>query len=239
MRRTLKADFHVHTREDPKDGYIKYTAKELLDRAAELGFDVITIANHGEMYFHEELRRYAEEREILLIPGVEACVEGKHVLLVNCRQGQSYRRGLKLATIRSYAGEESLIIAPHPFYPKSYCLQGKLEQHIQVFDAIEYSHLHFRMLNFNKKAVALAKRCQLPLVGTSDAHQLEKLHTTYSLIDAEEKSIPAVLQAVRDGRVEVVTRALGHRVFVRQSGHFLFGLIKRLFKPPLGDDECA
>ena len=238
MNRKLKVDFHIHTREDPKDSFIKYSAKELLANAAEYHFDAITIANHGEVYFHEELRRYAEELGILLIPGVEACVEGKHVLLVNCRQGQSYRSGLKLETIREYAGEESLIIAPHPFYPKSYCLQEKLEQHIRIFDAIEYSHLHFRLLNFNKKAVAVAERYHLPLLGTSDAHQLEKLHTTYSLIDAE-KSVPAILQAVRNGQVEVVTQSLGHKVFMRQSGHFLFGIIKKLLKPPPQDDECA
>ncbi len=238
MNRKLKIDFHVHTGEDPKDVYIKYSAKELLAKAAEYEFDAITVANHGEIYFHEELRQYAEELGILLIPGVEACVEGKHVLLVNCRQGQSYHRGLKLATLRDYAGEESLVIAPHPFYPKSYCLQEKLEQHIQLFDAIEYSHLHFRILNFNKKAVAIAERYHLPLVGTSDAHQLEQFHTTYTLVEAE-KSISAILQAVRQGQVEVVTQSLSHRIFVKRSGYFLFDVIKRLFKPPPQDDECA
>ena len=238
MSRKLKVDFHVHTGEDPKDGYIKYSAKELLAKAADYRFDAITIAHHGEVYFHEELRRYAEELGILLIPGVEACVEGKHVLLINCRQGQSYRRGLKLATLREFAGEESLIIAPHPFYPKSYCLHEKLEQHIQLFDAIEYSHLHFRLLNFNKKAVAIAEHYRLPLVGTSDAHHLSRFNTTYSLIEAE-KSIPAILHAVREGQVEVVTQSLSHQVFFKQSGAFLFGALKRLFKPPPRDDECA
>lgn len=238
MSRKLKVDFHVHTGEDPKDRYIKYSAKELLVKAAEYQFDAITVANHGEVYFHEELRRYAEALGILLIPGVEACVEGKHVLLINCRQGQAYHRGLKLATLRDYAGEESLIIAPHPFYPKSYCLQEKLEQHIQLFDAIEYSHLHFRLLNFNKKAVAIAERYHLPLVGTSDTHQLSQLHTTYSLVDAE-KSVPAILQAVRKKQVEVVTQSLSHQQLFKRSGYFIFGVIKRLFKPPPQDDECA
>jgi hypothetical protein len=48
----------------------------------------------------------------------------------------------------------------------------------------------------------------LPLVGTSDCHRLWQLGTTYSLLEAEQKSIPAVFAAIRAHRVRVVTAPL-------------------------------
>lgn len=230
MTQKLKVDFHVHTGEDPKDRDIRYSAKQLLDKAAEYDFDVITIANHMTVLYTKELRQYAEKRGILLIPGIEAYVEGKHVLIVNCRQ--RYYPPLKFANLRFHVGNDALIIAPHPFYPRSCCLQEKLEEHIEVFDAVEYSHLHFRLINFNKKAVAITEKYNLPLVGTSDAHTLKQLHTTYSLVDAE-KSTPAILKAVRDKRVQIVTKPLSTAKLLQEGSKAVYSFSGKFIRRKL------
>ncbi len=234
----LKVDFHVHTGEDPRDSYIEYSARQLLEKAAEYHFDAITIANHTEVLYNEGLRRYAERLGILLIPGVEAVVEGKHVLIVNCRQNQQYRHSLSFRTLRAYAGEEAFIIAPHPFYPKNYCLQEKLEEHIEIFDAIEYAHFYFRLINFNRKAVALAQKYSLPLVGTSDAHHLEQLHQTYTLVDAE-KTIPAIIDAVKNHRVRVVSRPLSSLKLFKEGIRFFRSLSRKLLFYRYQDDDIS
>ena len=41
----LKADFHIHTAEDPLDR-VPYTAQELILKAADEGFEVLAITNH-------------------------------------------------------------------------------------------------------------------------------------------------------------------------------------------------
>jgi predicted metal-dependent phosphoesterase TrpH len=220
---TLKIDFHIHTGEDPKDRDIRYSAKELLDKAAAYDFHALTIANHGDVLYTTALREYASRRGILLIPGTEAKIEGKHVLIVNCET--PCPKDLKFSELRAYVGEQALIIAPHPFYPRSYCLQDDLERYIHVFDAIEYAHLHFRFFNLNKKAVALAHTYHLPLVGTSDAHSLFQLNTTYSLVDVDAAIIPAIVEAVRNHRVRVVTRPLSSWIFLKKSLHYLWGLV--------------
>ncbi len=224
MIQKLKVDFHVHTGEDPKDRYIRYSAQELLDKAVEYNFDAITIANHGTVLYNKKLREYAEKRGIVLIPGMEAYVGKKHILIVNCQQ-RDYP-SLNFKNLRSSIGKDALIIAPHPFYPRDYCLREKLEEHIEVFDAIEYSHMYFRLINFNKKAVAIAKKYALPLVGNSDAHALKQLHTTYSLVDAE-KSIPAIIEAVREKRVQVVTRPLSTAKLLQHGSRAVFSLSKK------------
>ncbi len=221
--RSLKVDFHIHTGEDPKDRYIEYSAKELLDATAKHGFQALTIANHGAVLYTQELRDYAAQRGILLIPGTEARIEGKHVLIVNCET--PYPKNLKLSDVRTHVGDQALIIAPHPFYPRSYCLQDELERHIRQFDAIEYAHLHFRFFNPNKQAVLLAHKYHLPLVGTSDAHSLGQLHTTYTLVDVEDVTIPAIVEAVRTHNVRVVTRPLSVWIFLERSVYYLWGCL--------------
>ena len=42
----LKADFHVHTSEDPED-LVFYRAIDLIDMAHNLGYAVLSITNHN------------------------------------------------------------------------------------------------------------------------------------------------------------------------------------------------
>jgi predicted metal-dependent phosphoesterase TrpH len=201
----LKADFHIHTREDPHD-FIRYTAVELLEEAARQGFDVVALTCHNKRIHTEELRRRAEDLGILLIPGVEAAIEGKHTLLLD----MSYSRlGVRTFDhVRERKGDGGLVIAPHPFFPAPKCLNGKLREHLDLFDAIEFSHFYTRTLDFNRKAVAYARKMELPLVGTSDCHRLWQLGTTYTIVEAAAKTVPAVFAAIRAGRVRVVTAPL-------------------------------
>lgn len=237
----LKIDLHIHTGEDPKDRFIKYSARQLVEKAAACCFDALTIANHEVVTYTDELREYAEQQGILLIPGVEMSVEGKHVLIVNYRR--SCPKNLKLKNLRAYVGEEALIIAPHPFYPRQHCLQRALEEHIALFDAIEYSHFYCWCLNFNKKAVAMAQRYHLPLVGTSDAHTFQQLNTTYSLVNAQN-TIPSIVEAVRAQRVRVISRPLSNRKLISSGSWYLFSFFrknirKHLFRPSVLRDNAS
>ena len=83
----LKVDLHLHTKEDNYDN-LDYSAKELIDRAVELKFDVLAITLHNEIFFSKDLISYAEQKGILLIPGVELSIEKKHVLLYNVSEDE-------------------------------------------------------------------------------------------------------------------------------------------------------
>jgi len=201
--RPLKADLHLHTAEDPLDS-VRYTAKELITRAADEGFDVISITNHQQMTFNQELFSYAKERGILLIPGMEMNIERRHVLVLNPPSEKVCPDFFSLAKLRR---PETLIVAPHPYFPGTISLNGYLLEHLNLFDALEYSHFYSRMINFNQKAVEVSKSFRLPLVGSSDAHFLSQLGTTYSLIYAE-KSLEAVFAAIRQNIIKVISRPL-------------------------------
>jgi len=203
--KALKADLHLHTAEDPVD-CVGYAAKDLISKAADEGFEVISITNHQRITFNEDLFSLAKERGILLIPGIEMEIQGRHVLVLN---PPSYGMNSDFISLSKMRRPETLIIAPHPYYPGTTSLNGYLSKYLNLFDALEYSHFYSQMINFNQKAVEVSQSFGLPLVGTSDAHFLSQLGTTYSLIYAE-KNLEAVFGAIRQNRVKVTSRPLKH-----------------------------
>jgi len=199
----LKADLHLHTAEDPLD-HVRYTAKELISKAADECFDVISITNHNRMTFNQDLTSYAYERGILLIPGVEMTIRRRHVLVLN---PPPHKTCSDFSALSKLCRSETLIVAPHPYFPGTYSLNGYLLKHLNLFDALEYCHFYSPRINFNQRALEVCQSFGFPLVGNSDAHFLSQLGTTYSLIYAE-KNVESIFAAIRGNRVEVVTRPL-------------------------------
>lgn len=206
LRHVLKIDFHLHTSDDPADR-IPYSTRQLIDRAATLGYDALAITLHDRQLDVRPCAAFAAARGIVLIPGIERTVESRHVLLLNFPGVDAERvrsfddvRRLK----RSFNG---LVIAPHPYFPGPSSLFGALNRHADVFDAVEYNAMYTRSLNFNRPAERWARAHGKPMVGNGDVHRLEQLGTSYSLVNAE-RNAASICAAVASGRVHLVTRPL-------------------------------
>jgi predicted metal-dependent phosphoesterase TrpH len=200
----LKVDLHIHTKEDGTDR-ISYSAYELIDEAVLKGFDVLAITNHDTMTFSPELRSYAAEKGVVLIPGVEASIKGKHTLLLNMFFEPDYYTSFE--DVLKQKTSNSLVIAPHPYFPGPTSLDGTLEAMPHLFDAVEYSCFHTPRIDFNRQAVRFAEKHGVSIVGNSDAHQLEQLGLTYSLVETE-KTLEGIIQAIKGGRVRPVSPGL-------------------------------
>ncbi len=201
--RLLKVDLHLHTADDPLDR-VRHTAKELIAKAAGEGFDVLSITNHQHMTFNQDLFSYARQLGILLIPGIEMTIQRRHVIVLNPPPNKTCSDFFSLSRLRR---PETLIIAPHPYFPGTYSLNGYLLKHLELFDALEYCHFYSSMINFNQKAIEVSLSNGFPLIGNSDAHFLSQLGTTYSMIYSE-KNLEAIFAAIRENKVEVITRPL-------------------------------
>jgi predicted metal-dependent phosphoesterase TrpH len=201
----LKVELHTHTADDPIDR-IPHTTLELIDHAASLGYDALAITLHEHQLDLRRLTPYAAERGVVLIPGVERTIEGRHVLLLNFRRGtEDVHTFDDLARLK--AREPGLVVAPHPFFPTSVCLRGDLERHGDLFDAVERNAMFIRGVDFNRRAERWAARCGKPIVGNCDVHRLSQLGTTYSLVDAPPDA-GAICEAIAAGRVRVSSRPL-------------------------------
>ena len=50
----LKADFHIHTADDPYDR-IRYTSRQLIQKAKHHRYEVLAITNHNTLTYDTEL----------------------------------------------------------------------------------------------------------------------------------------------------------------------------------------
>jgi predicted metal-dependent phosphoesterase TrpH len=201
----LKVELHTHTADDPVDA-IPHSTRDLIDRAAALGYDAMAITLHDRQLDLSWHTPYAAERGIVLIPGIERTIEGKHVLLLNFARGtEDVRTFADLARFKRR--QSGLVIAPHPYFPAPPSLLGKLAAHADLFDAVEWNAMFTSSINFNRRAERWAIAHGKPMVGNGDVHRLRQLGTTYSLVDAEPDA-SAICAAVAAGKVQVVANPL-------------------------------
>lgn len=217
----LKAELHTHTCDDPHD-VIPYDAYALIDRAAELEYQVVAITLHDRQFDVTCLQEYGRRLGVAVIPGVERTICGKHVLLLNFPAAAE--RVTSFDELKRFKADHAgLVIAPHAFFPAPTCLGRYLERYAELFDAVEVSGFYTRHIDFNRRARRWAEAHGKPLVGNGDVHRLSQLGTTYSLIDAAPEA-DAICEAIRAGRVEVRTRPLS----TAHVGALLASLIARV-----------
>jgi len=219
----VKVDLHVHTADDPVDR-IPYSSYDLIDRAAALGYGAVAITLHDRQLDVRPLAAYAADRGLVLIPGIERTIEGRHVLLLNFSHASEDVRSFDdLARLKQREG--GLVVAPHPYFPAPHSLLGRLNRHAALFDAVEYNAMYTATLNFNLPAGAWARRHGRPLVGNGDVHRLAQLGTTYSIVEAD-RDPAAICDAIAAGRVRLVTRPLTWPVAV--------GIVASIVGPSVG-----
>ncbi len=223
----LKTDLHMHVDRDPCDTYITHTARDIINLAAKQKFEVLAITCHDYVFPVKEIQSYAKKKGIILIQGAEKTLQGKHVLIYNINNSDLK----KIKTFEDLGKlkqtKNILVTAPHPYYPMHFCLRKELEKNIDVFDAVEYSHAHTARINFNNKAVEIAKKHNKTIIGNSDTHHLFQLGLTYSLVDSE-KTPEAVIDAIKKGNVKVVSPPLSLRLSTKIGWYASIGLLRKV-----------
>ena len=205
----IKVDLHIHTLDDPKDA-LDYSAHELLERAAALGFRVLAITLHDAVFDRPEVFADAAKMGILLIPAAEMRLEGADVILlnVNREEAAALRTLDDLAALRARRGPSLFTIAPHPFYVLGGSIGERLIERIDCFDAIELCHFWGRFFNPNRRAVGVAERFGKPLIATSDAHRLHAFGSNYTSIPRPlELTVENVIGALRSGPLQMTNPA--------------------------------
>jgi len=216
----LKVELHSHTVDDPIDR-IPHTVTQLIDRAIALDYHALAITLHERQLDIRPFAAYAAERGLVLIPGIERSIQGRHVLLLNFRSGaEGVRTFDDLAQLKRRL--PGLVVAPHPFFPAGTCLGGDLDRYPTLFDAVECNAMFTASVNFNRRAERWAARYNKPMVGNCDVHRLRQLGTTFSLIDAAPDP-DDICAAIVAGRVRVESRPLTWQKAAGIVGAMWFG----------------
>jgi glycosyltransferase involved in cell wall biosynthesis len=170
----LFADFHVHTNHS-RDCAMQ--VDELLERAAEVGLDVVAITDHNEVAGGFEALEVADRYGVRVIVGEEVkTLEGE---VIGLFLEERIPAGLTFAeTIAEIKGQGGIVYVPHPF-DRMHAVPGTslLKANLTDLDVIEVFNSRIAYPGFNEKALRFSQRHRLPGAAGSDAHVLPGLGT--------------------------------------------------------------
>jgi predicted metal-dependent phosphoesterase TrpH len=207
----FKSDLHIHTSDDVEDSFIKYSAKDIIDEASNKGINVIAITLHNKLLDIKNLKSYARKKNVLIISGVEAKIEGKHILIYNINSKEYVKiHSFKDLRALKKRNKNIFVIAPHPFMPKSFltknCIHDKYFDNKDIIDALEFQMFNSFLLNPNKKTSKIANEDNKPLIANTDLHFKRFFGQNYTLVDVKgvlnEKNF---FNAIKQGKTEIVS----------------------------------
>ncbi|WP_332898811.1 PHP domain-containing protein [Haladaptatus sp. CMSO5] len=212
----LSVELHTHSQlsfdgRDPVD--------LLLEQAAAVGLDALAITDHDEIDASLEAAEKAPEYGLVGIPGMEITSAAGHILAFGIQEKIPAYRPFDetLDRIREQGG---LAVIPHPFQKsRSGVAPHITTDQLASADAIEVYNSRLLTGRANRKAERFARARGLPMTAGSDAHISEMVGQAVTEIDADDRSVPAILDAIRDGRTSVVgQRTPWHISFAQAAG---------------------
>jgi predicted metal-dependent phosphoesterase TrpH len=210
---SYRVELHSHCQGDPVDSYLGHTIFEHIDQAKKVGLDAIAVTWHRKICAMPEAFEYARQRNVVLIPGIEADVDRRHVVVLNVAEGDlpGEPTWQQIRALRARK-PEVLVMAPHPFYPHPSCLGKIMNEHVDCIDAVEWCVIHVHWLpgrvNPNLRAARWAHQHHKTLIACSDAHTLSAIGKNASTVEADELTIDSIFEGIRAGRVTFHRRAL-------------------------------
>ena len=217
----LACDLHVHSNFS-KDG--ESSIEEILKRAEEAGLDAIAITDHDSV--DGVKRALACTTTVLVIPGIEVSTKQGHLLVLGVTD--LIPAGLDvIVTVEIARRMGALAILPHPYHMWRHGVARRKKAGMDIVDAVEVFNSRYIVGSANTKAARIAKRLGKPCVGGSDAHNARFVGFGRTFVDAE-KNVPAILDAIRAGKVSCGGKKTPLRTYTRQSINNTWKKIKRI-----------
>ena len=216
----LTCDLHVHTNVS-KDG--ESSVEEILKRAEEVGLDAIAITDHDSV--DGAKKALACKSSVLVIPGIEVSTKQGHLIVLGVTE--VIPSGLDVGETIAIARDlGAVLVLPHPFHMWRHGVARKKRAGMLLVDAVEVFNSRYIVGSANGKAGRIAKRLGKPCVGGSDAHNARFVGFGRTYVESEP-NVPAILQAIREGKVSCGGRKTPLRTYTRQSLRSTWRKIKR------------
>ena len=217
----LTCDLHVHSNFS-KDG--ESSIEEILKRAEEAGLDAIAITDHDSV--DGVKRALACSTTVLVIPGIEVSTKQGHLLVLGVTD--LIPAGLDvIVTVEIARRMGALAILPHPYHMWRHGVARRKKAGMDIVDAVEVFNSRYIVGSANTKAARIAKRLGKPCVGGSDAHNARFVGFGRTFVDSE-KNVPAILEAIRAGKVSCGGKKTPLRTYTHQSINNTWKKIKRI-----------
>ncbi|MFB6079436.1 MAG: CehA/McbA family metallohydrolase [Haloferacaceae archaeon] len=210
----LSVELHTHSAlshdgRDPVDA--------LLGRAEALGLDGLAVTDHDAIEASLDAAASAAEYGLVGLPGMEVTSDAGHVLALGVRDlipaGLPFEETLD--RIREQGG---IAVVPHPFQRSRHGVARRIDRDtLATADAVEVYNSRLLTGIANRRARNFAAARGLPMTAGSDAHIEEMVGQAVTEVGTDERSVEAILDAVRKGRTSVTGRRTPWHVSVRQA----------------------
>ncbi|WP_290815963.1 PHP domain-containing protein [Halovivax sp.] len=210
----LTVELHVHSA-------LSYDGRDpvdlILEQAAGVGLDAVAITDHDEIDASLEAAERAPEYGLVGIPGIEISSKAGHVLGIGVEEavppGLSY--GETLDRIRELGG---IAVVPHPYQESRHGVMARItREELGSADAIEVYNSRLLTGRANRQAERFARERGLPMTAGSDAHISEMVGQAVTHVDATDRELEAILDAIADGRTTVDGKRTPWRISFRQA----------------------
>lgn len=192
----MKFDLHMHTRRYSPDSIID--PFELVQRAVDIGLDGIVITEHDRLWPEselDELRRAAPGLAVL--GGVEVSGRNGDMLCYGVKNLDRLKRGTAWGDLcREVDAQGGVAVAAHPYR------WGQNFDDLLADQSPLLSGLEMMSNNMDDGLRRMAARFyeRNPLfatLGNSDAHEIDVVGCCYTQFDAEIRTMPDLVRAIR------------------------------------------
>jgi predicted metal-dependent phosphoesterase TrpH len=180
QQRELFADFHIHSHHS-KDCTMPVV--DILERAREVGLDVIAITDHDSAAGGLEAREVAGRYGVRVIVGEE--VKTSEGEVIGLFLEETIPGGMTFAeTLVEIKRQGGIVYVPHPFdrlhtIPSPHVLRVNVAD----IDVVEVFNSRLAFPGFNELAERFAQRYRIPAAAGSDSHVLQGIGTALCGID--------------------------------------------------------
>lgn len=208
----LKCDLHVHTNAS-RDG--ESSVEEVIKAAVAAGLDAVAITDHDTT---DGALRALELKNpgVVIIPGVEVSTAQGHLLVLGTTKVLAPRKDV-LATIAEAKMLGAVTIVPHPFHRWRHGVGLRCKDALKEADAVEALNSRYIIGTANQRAAKMARRYDRPVTAGSDAHNCRFVGFGVTEVDADDRTVPAILAAIRAGNIVCTCKKTPLRTYTRQS----------------------
>ncbi|MBC7109840.1 MAG: PHP domain-containing protein [Archaeoglobi archaeon] len=197
----FRFDLHVHT-EYSYD--CRSPLRDVLKIAKKRGLSGLAITDHDNL--KGALRAMREEKELMIIPGVEISTNKGHLLALGVEEEIKSR--VLHEVIEEVHEKGGICVVPHPFYKLHHGI-GEIPDGV---DGVETFNSRFLIGVNNTRARKIAEMLKIGQTGGSDAHSAECVGFGYTLSPSED-----VLEDIKRGLTSSGGRRTPLSVYARSS----------------------
>lgn len=191
----MKVDLHLHDNKYSTDSHI--SIEEIVREAKRKGLDGIALTNHENPDVVKEIDQLVEKYDFAIFPGVEYLTKDGDIIAFGIDKLPEEQMSAQefIEYVDRFGGT---CTAAHPYRTNNRGLEDKLYT-VKGLTAIEgyngsTSDYH------NGLAVKAGKELGIQVIGSSDAHVVEKVGVYATLLPYKVKNVKELIEALKTNR---------------------------------------